>query len=210
MNAFATDVAKAVQLNSNGTTKSRLAMFVLNSELHCVAAYRFGQFVERMRARTGVWSLPALLTHRVWNRYNTHVHHCNISRGARIGPGFLLMHRWSVMIGPSVIGANVVVHHNVTIGDQVARGSSQVPRIGDGVWIGPGAILTGAITIGDGATISAGAVVMRDVPPHALVAGNPGRVISTDYDNRGMINFELPTARGPVQSTSVSPSPAAA
>jgi acetyltransferase-like isoleucine patch superfamily enzyme len=48
--------------------------------------------------------------------------------------------------------------------------------IGDDVWIGMGAILLPGVTIGGGAIIGAGAVVTRDVPPHAIVKGVPGVV----------------------------------
>jgi maltose O-acetyltransferase len=51
--------------------------------------------------------------------------------------------------------------------------------IGDGVWIGGGAIVLPGVTIGDGAVVGAGSVVTRDVPPLALVAGNPARIIRT-------------------------------
>jgi len=49
--------------------------------------------------------------------------------------------------------------------------------IGNDVWIGHGAIILAGVTIGDGAVIAAGAVVPRDVPPYAIVAGNPARIV---------------------------------
>ncbi|WP_448258199.1 serine O-acetyltransferase [Microbacterium aurum] len=213
MRSFRIDAAKlaAVTIGPSARWRARASLWILNSELHCVAAYRLGQFAERARTRSPLLGMVLVAVHRAWNRWITHIHHCDISRGARIGPGLLLMHRQGVIIGPSVIGANVVIHHNVTIGQRVARGSAEVPRIGDDVWIGPGAILTGPIEIGDGATISAGAVVSRDVPPRSLVAGNPGRVIAQGYDNSTMINFHVPhAARRPHQDSSVSASPSAA
>lgn len=199
MDEFSVDLAKLTSIMLSAEVvgfRSRLALWLVNSELHCVAAYRFGRFADAWCARSRIVGIPLVVLHRIWNRWNTHLHHCDISRGANIGPGFLLMHRQGVIIGPCEIGANVVIHHNVTIGQRVAHGDQGLPRIGDRVWIGPGAILTGAITIGDGATIAAGAVVSRDVPAHSLVAGNPGRVIAQDYDNAAMINFEMaPGAR---------------
>lgn len=48
--------------------------------------------------------------------------------------------------------------------------------IGNDVWIGTGVMVLGGITIGDGAIIGAGTVVTKDVPPYALVVGNPGRI----------------------------------
>lgn len=50
-------------------------------------------------------------------------------------------------------------------------------RLGDDVWVGTGAIILPGVTVGDGAVIGAGSVVTRDVPPNAIVAGNPARVV---------------------------------
>lgn len=50
-------------------------------------------------------------------------------------------------------------------------------RIGNDVWIGYRAMVLSGVTVGDGAIIGAGAVVARDVPPYAVVAGNPARVV---------------------------------
>jgi acetyltransferase-like isoleucine patch superfamily enzyme/SAM-dependent methyltransferase len=52
-----------------------------------------------------------------------------------------------------------------------------VTQIGNDVWIGQSAIILSGVTVGDGAIIGAGAVVSRDVPPYAIVAGNPAQVI---------------------------------
>ncbi|MEV6371705.1 acyltransferase [Micromonospora musae] len=49
--------------------------------------------------------------------------------------------------------------------------------IGDDVWIGTRAIILHGVTVGRGAVIGAGAVVTRPVPPYAIVAGSPARVV---------------------------------
>lgn len=58
--------------------------------------------------------------------------------------------------------------------DAVTRGPV---RIGHDVWIGAAALVLDGVTIGTGAVVAAGAVVTRDVPPYAIVAGNPARII---------------------------------
>lgn len=49
--------------------------------------------------------------------------------------------------------------------------------IGSDVWLGSGATILSGVTIGHGAVVAARAVVTRDVPPYAIVAGNPGRIV---------------------------------
>lgn len=54
--------------------------------------------------------------------------------------------------------------------------------IGNDVWIGARVIILGGITIGNGAVIGAGSVVTRDVPPYAVVAGTPARLIRHRFE----------------------------
>lgn len=54
--------------------------------------------------------------------------------------------------------------------------------IGNDVWIGTEALITSGVTIGDGAVIGARAVVTHDVPPYAVVAGNPARILKFRFD----------------------------
>ncbi|KAJ2309551.1 hypothetical protein H4S02_009855, partial [Coemansia sp. RSA 2611] len=50
-------------------------------------------------------------------------------------------------------------------------------KIGDGVWVGGGAVILPGVTIGDGVTIGAGSVVTKDVPDNVVVVGNPARIV---------------------------------
>lgn len=93
-----------------------------------------------------------------------------------IAMGFVLQHAHSTRIGAHSIGTDVQIWHNVTIGTSMPH-SDLKPTIGNHVRIFTGAIVCGDIHIGDHATIAAGSVVLRNVPPHAVVAGNPARLI---------------------------------
>ncbi|MBD3923141.1 serine acetyltransferase [Nocardioides cavernae] len=175
-----------------------------NADFRVVASYRFDRATRQYHAEHRIKGLPARVFAAFWHRRVMNIHHADIDPRAQIGPGLLLMHHTGVFIGPAVIGDNCVLHHNVTIGQRVASGNQGVPRLGNDVWIGPGATITGDVTIGDGATISAGSVVSRDVPARALVAGNPGRVIASDYDNSAMLNYRVRRAPAP---TAAAPEP---
>jgi putative colanic acid biosynthesis acetyltransferase WcaB len=93
-----------------------------------------------------------------------------------IGPGLRLHHAKSVVInGNAVIGSNVSIRHGVTLGGR--RSEFDCPVIGDGVSIGAGAILIGALQVGANAQIGAGAVVLSDVPSQGRAVGNPARIL---------------------------------
>jgi len=86
----------------------------------------------------------------------------------------------SVLFAPrvAIIGRN---DHNVDLpGVKIwdsPRGESLKVKIGSDCWIGYGAIILSGVMIGDGGVVAAGAVVTQDVPPNAIVAGVPAKVI---------------------------------
>jgi serine O-acetyltransferase len=108
---------------------------------------------------------------------------------AEIGPGFYIGHFGGIVVnGASRVGRNCNISHGVTLG-QTNRGPRQgCPVLGDRVYIGPGAKVIGAVKVGDGAAIGANAVVTRDVPPNAVVAGAPARVVSMN-GSAGYVEF---------------------
>lgn len=65
--------------------------------------------------------------------------------------------------------------------DSVIEGEHTI--IGNDVWIGTNAIIPGGINVGDGGVIAAGAVVTKDVPPYAVVAGVPAKIIKYRFDD---------------------------
>ncbi len=105
-----------------------------------------------------------------------------------IGSGFYIGHFGGIVVNErSVIGKNCNISHGVTLGE-ANRGRNQgCPRIGDNVYIGPGAKLVGAVQIGNNVAIGANCVVTKDVPDNAVVVGIPGRVISRD-GSAGYVN----------------------
>jgi serine O-acetyltransferase len=126
--------------------------------------YRWMQWAQRHRL------VPLAM---IFNKLNV-LGGCIIGRGADFGEGFVLVHSNGVVINTSVKGGrNVVIEHQVTIGAE--KGLS--PVLGDGVFIGAGAKVLGAVRIGNGAKVGANAVVLEDVPEAATVVGIPARVV---------------------------------
>lgn len=70
--------------------------------------------------------------------------------------------------------------HDYDNGDAIPYGSSYVSKhviIDDFVWFGSDVTISGNVHIGEGAIIAIGSVVVKDVPPYAIVGGNPAKII---------------------------------
>ncbi len=65
----------------------------------------------------------------------------------------------------------------------------EVARVGNDVWVADGAVLMGDVTVHDGAVVAGSAVVTRDVPPYAVVAGNPARIVKYRFDDALVTRF---------------------
>lgn len=59
----------------------------------------------------------------------------------------------------------------------------EIPKIGNDVWIGNGATIYSGVDIGDGAIIAGQSVVTKSVPPHAVVSGNPARIVKYRFSD---------------------------
>ena len=102
----------------------------------------------------------------------------DIHPAAQIGCGVFIDHGHAIVVGETaVIGNNVSILHNVTLGGTGKATGDRHPKIGDHVLIGAGAKILGDISIGCGSRVAAGSVVLKDVPPKTTVAGVPAKVI---------------------------------
>lgn len=121
--------------------------------------------------------LPARFVSQV-GRFLTGI---EIHPGATIGRRLFIDHGMGVVIGEtSVIGDDVLLYHQVTLGGTSLNRVKRHPTLGNGVLIGMGAKILGPVTIGDYCQVGANAVVNKDIPANCTVVGIPGRVVRQD------------------------------
>jgi putative colanic acid biosynthesis acetyltransferase WcaB len=102
---------------------------------------------------------------------------------AQVGPRLRLFHPHGIVLNPGVrMGADCVLRQNVTIGNVVRRDGTEkgIASIGDGVELGAGCMVVGAVHVGDGARVGALTLVLQDVPARGVVVGNPARLVRVD------------------------------
>lgn len=103
---------------------------------------------------------------------------------AQIGNRFFIDHGEGVVIGETtIIGDDVLIYQQVTLGGTGNEHGKRHPTIGNNVIIGAGAKILGNITIGDNTRVGAGSVVVENVPEHCTVVGIPGRVVQQKFMN---------------------------
>ena len=141
--------------------------------LHAIWLHRSANFLWRHRLK-----LLARLISNI-NRFLTLI---EIHPGANIGKRFFIDHGAGVVIGETAkVGDDVLMYQGVVLGGTSLEKKKRHPAIGNNVVIGTGAVALGAITIGDGAKIGSGSVVVKSVPPGATVVGIPGRVVEDHH-----------------------------
>ena len=108
-----------------------------------------------------------------------------IHPGAKIGPGLFIDHGMGVVIGETTeIGEDVTLYQGVTLGGTSLAKGKRHPTLGDGVVVGAGAKVLGAIEIGEGSRVGANAVVVKEVPAGAVVVGVPGELVKPKTERK--------------------------
>ena len=159
--------------------KSALEIVLCYPSIHVLWAHRVASKLWRMKWFTlGRWISQVA-------RWLTGI---EIHPGATIGRRFFIDHGMGVVIGESaVIGDDVTLYHDVTLGgtspsenSQAQRGTKRHPTLNDGVIVGAGAQILGPITVGCCARVGANSVVVKNVEPDTTVVGVPVKAARKD------------------------------
>ena len=168
MSRFSEDIRAG--LDRDPATLTALELLLTSPGLWTIwnhrCAHRMWRWGWRIAAR--MWANGA----KFWTGIEIHP-------GATIGRRFVIDHGVGVVIGETaVIGDDVMIYHQVTLGASENVRTKRHPTIGNNVVIGAGAKVIGNIVIGDGAKIGANATVTKPVAPDAVVVGT-NRVVGS-------------------------------
>jgi serine O-acetyltransferase len=170
--------------------RSRLEVLCCYPGVHALALHRLGNRFWR----AGWLSTARFVSHVA--RFLTGI---EIHPAARLGRGLFIDHGMGIVIGETAeVGNNVSLLQGVTLGGTSTRREKRHPTLRDNVTVGAGAKIIGAITIGESSRVGAGSVVVRDVPPNAVVVGVPGRVTYKDGQRVSGIDMDMTDLPDPV------------
>lgn len=169
-------------LERDPAARSKLEVLLAYAGLHAIWAHRINHRLWLSGFRTLARVLAQV------SRFFTGV---EIHPGAVIGRSFFIDHGMGVVIGETAeIGASVTIYHGVTLGGVSTEPGKRHPTIEDGVVIGAGAKVLGAIRVGRNTRIGANAVVVKDVEAESVVVGIPGKPIQRK-ENRDSASPDL-------------------
>jgi len=174
MNVLKEDILKTYRLASGGKLKKIISCY-RTPGVHAITNVRFGQWIKKQNILIKLLLQPFyyLQFYLIRTRWGI-----EIPAATQIGKGFYIGHFGGIIISPhTIIGKNVNISQQVTIGVSGEGEKRGVPIIGNNVYIAPGAKIFGKITIGNNVKIGANAVVYKNVPNDATVVLDPGMKI---------------------------------
>jgi serine O-acetyltransferase len=140
------------------------------SGLHATLAHRVHHWLWRYR--------PLRTLARFLSQVSKFFTNIEIHPGATIGSGFFIDHGTGTVIGETAeIGDGVTLFHGVTLGGTGKETGKRHPTLENNVTVGAHAQILGAITIGEGSVVGAGAIVLDNIPPYCTVVGTKAFVV---------------------------------
>jgi serine O-acetyltransferase len=162
--------------------KNYVEIFLCYPGLHAIWLHRIAHALYQRK-----WFTTA----RLISHFNRGLTGIEIHPGANIGRRLFIDHGMGVVIGEtSEIGEDCLIYKGVVLGGTTLEKKKRHPTLGNRVIIGSNSTVLGAITIGDGARIGSGSVVVKQVPPGATVVGVPGRIVESLTPEKEELDFE--------------------
>jgi serine O-acetyltransferase len=156
-------------LHNDPAAKSALEVVLCYSGLHAVWFYRLNHWL---------WNHGLRLFARWLSQVARLFTGIEIHPAAQVGRRLFIDHGMGVVIGETaVLGDEVTIYQDVTLGGTEKEPGKRHPTIGNRVVIGAGSRVLGNIEIGHNSRIGAGSVVLRSVPDDSTVVGVPGHII---------------------------------
>ena len=162
--------------------RNYVEIFLCYPGLHAIWLHRIAHFLYKKRWYT---------TARLISHLNRSLTGIEIHPGATIGRRLFIDHGMGVVIGETTeIGDDCLIYKGVVFGGTTLEKKKRHPTLGNRVIVGSNSTILGAITIGDGAKIGSGSVVVKAVPPGATVVGVPGRIVESLTPEKMDLDFE--------------------
>ena len=162
--------------------KNVVEIFLCYPGLHAVWLHRIAHALYQR----GWFTTARLISH--FGRSFTGI---EIHPGAKIGRRLFIDHGMGVVMGETTeIGDDCLIYKGVVLGGTTLEKKKRHPTLGNRVIIGSNSTVLGAITIGDGARIGSGSVVVKPVPPGATVVGVPARIVESLTPEKEVLDFE--------------------
>jgi serine O-acetyltransferase len=169
-------------IDRDPAAKNVVEIFLCYPGLHAIWLHRIAHFLYQK----GWFTTARLVSH--FSRWFTGI---EIHPGAKIGRRLFIDHGMGVVIGETTeIGDDCLIYKGVVLGGTTLEKKKRHPTLGNRVIIGSNSTVLGAITIGDGARIGSGSVVVKSVPAGATVVGVPGRIVESLTPEKEELDFE--------------------
>lgn len=150
-----------------------LLYFLTCHGLHMMMLFRFGKVIYAIPIP--ILSHLLKIIYRIVFFILSTLYGISLNPVSKIGPGFYIGHYGGIFIRGE-FGAYCSISQGVTFGSKGAGKSSGWPVVGNNVYVGAGAKVIGAISIGNDVIIGTNAVVVKDVPDNSLAVGIPAKV----------------------------------
>lgn len=159
---------KAAKLN-DPAARNAFEIWLTYSGVHALSWHRVAYFFQKIHLKLLARIISQLA------RFFTGI---EIHPAAKIEGGVFIDHGSGVIIGETAeVHKGTVIYQGVTLGGTGKERGKRHPTIMENVTLSAGAKVLGGFTVGKGAKIGAGAVVLKEVPPYATVVGVPGRIV---------------------------------